>query len=100
MSPRLEKLMIATGKKNLAADIQHWQGHFDDNGATFYYMKTRKDPAVLPPSDAMGVAYYLAADSPKLQYLARLNGIPHHCKEECKNLCSLYIYLSPLPACR
>lgn len=45
---------------------------WDDHGATFLYNNTKKDPAILAPQDNMSMAYFLAWDSPRMQYLCKV----------------------------
>ena len=68
-STRLELLMKRTHNRNLSDDIRHW-AQYDDQGATFFHIHSRKDRANVPPDSAAAMDYYVAYDSQKLQYLA------------------------------
>ncbi|KAK2742333.1 hypothetical protein FQN57_005421 [Myotisia sp. PD_48] len=56
----------------MAADIRAWEAQFKDNGASFFFITTLADPSILLPQDNMSMAYYIAAQSPKLKYLSKV----------------------------
>lgn len=71
-SPKLERLALMSTSKGLAEEVRRWAAKWDDGGATFLFNKTKRDPAVLPPQDNMAMSYFLAWDSPRLQYLCHI----------------------------
>lgn len=70
-SVHLEDLAIATGKKNLSGDIRQWAAE-EDKGVHFFISNTKKDKALLVPTEQISIAYYLASPSPKLSYMSKV----------------------------
>jgi hypothetical protein len=68
----MERFATGTRKKSLATEVRAWAEKYADRGATVFFRSTVKDGNMAIPQTALEMAYYLAADSPKLQVLSGL----------------------------
>jgi len=73
-NPGLHKMLLRTGKKNLATHVHQWYEKFADKGMSYYFDLTKPERNLPLYADRFSMAKYLAKDSPKLLYLAKLMG--------------------------
>lgn len=73
-NPGLHKMLLRTGKKNLVSHVHQWYDKFMDRGMSFYFDLTKAERNLPLYADRFSMARYLAKDSPKLLYLAKLMG--------------------------
>ena len=66
---QLETFCNRTGNKNLSRDVQSWFDAYEDHGLTIWWNFCRPDPHLPPYIDRFSMGEYMAAKSPKLQYL-------------------------------
>ena len=66
---QLEAFCNRTGHKNLSRDVHSWYDAYEDNGLTIWWNFSRPDPDLPPYVDRFNMGEYMAAKSPKLQYL-------------------------------
>ena len=67
-------MLLRTGKKNLATHVHQWYEKFMDKGMSFYFDLTKAERNLPLYADRFSMAKYLAKNSPKLLYLAKLMG--------------------------
>ena len=71
-NPALASLIKRTGKNNMVSHVEKWYNEYDDLGMSLYFHLTKPDRNLPMYADRTSFAQYIAKDSPKLQYLAKL----------------------------
>jgi hypothetical protein len=73
-NPGLHKVILRSGGKNLVSNVHTWYEKFQDKGMSFYFDLTKAERDLPLYIDRYSMSLYLAKDSPKLMYLAKLMG--------------------------
>jgi len=73
-NPGLYTVLLRTYGRNLVSDVEEWYSLCADRGMSLYFEMTKPEANLPLYADRWSFARYLAKDSPKLKYIAKLMG--------------------------